>query len=246
MWHTRMAVLALVSCVWSVVVGAQTQPLTSMDAAVAAMQSGSAAPVAGAVDYVLAHVRAARADVLLRASLAALQLKRVEDAGFLFYAGQLRSRMDQQRFPPEGEGGSSPAVAIGALQTVVGEEVNAAVMGDTKMLARTLDRIETWDVTTVDAYDPGWAYTKALPAGEAAKVSQSVKAEYLRTGRGVLTLLGIPEYVAARREFEEAGEGDLSSQAKLNASLERQEKALARLCAIEKKMNVILMCGTAQ
>jgi hypothetical protein len=245
MWHTRIAVVALVSCVCSGVVGAQTRPVTSIDGAVAALGSGNAAPVE-AVDYVLAHMSAARADVLLTASLAALQLKRVEDAGFLFYAGQLRSRMDQQRFPPKGEGGSSPAVAIGALQAVLGAEVNAAVMRDTKVLARTLDRIEAWDVATVDGYDPGWEYTKALPAGAAAKVSQSVKAEYLRNGRNVLSLLGVPEYVAAQRELEEAGEGDLSTQAKLTASLDRQEKALERMCAIEKKMNIILMCGSAK
>jgi hypothetical protein len=245
MWHIRVAIVALVSCVCNVVVGAQTRPVTSIDAAAAALETGSAAPVA-AVDYVLAHMSAARADVLLTASLAALQLNRVEDAGFLFYAGQLRSRIDQQRFPPEGEGGSSPAVAIGALQAMLGAEVNAAVMRDTKVLARTLDRIQAWDVATVDGYDPGWAYTKALPAGAAAKVSQSVKAEYLRDGRNVLSLLGVPEYVAAQREFEEAGEGDLSTNAKLTASLDRQEKALERMCAIEKKMNIVLMCGTAK
>lgn len=246
MWRSRVAVVALVSCVCSAVVAAQTPPITNMDAAAAAMRSGTAAPPAAAVDYVLAHMRAARADMLLTASLAALQLKRVEDAGFLFYAGQLRSRMDQQRFPPEGKGGSSPAVAIGALQAVIGAEVNAAVMSDAQVLSRTLDRIEAWDVTTVDGYEPGWKYTNALPAGEAAKVSQSVKAEYLQTGRNVATLLGIPEYVAARREFDEAGEGDLSTDAKLDASLDRQKKALARMCAIEKKMNIVLMCRDAK
>ena len=86
-------------------------------------------------------------------------------------------------------------------------KVNAALMSDTNVLARTLDRIEAWDVTTVDGYDPGWAYTKALPAGEAAKVSKEAKAEYLHSGGHVPSLLGIPEYVAARRELEEAGEG---------------------------------------
>jgi hypothetical protein len=119
-------------------------------------------------------------------------------------------------------------------------------MRDPKTLAAVLDRVEAWDVSVGRGYDPGWTYAKALPATEADTASKTVKDQYLRDGRAVVSLLNIPEYLAALRESEDASAGDLSDEQKLKAALERHRRAQERMCAIETKMKVALMCGRKQ
>lgn len=220
----------------------QRSSITSMDAAIKVLESGPRDRAGEALDYVSGNLDRARADVLLMASMAALSLKRLEDAGFLFYAGQLRTRVDQQRFPAVGKGGSDPAVAIGALMQIIGAEINPAIMRDPATFAAVLDRLEKWNADTAPGYDPGWTYANAPSAAEAAKIIETVRAEYLRGGRGALSLVKVPEYLAALRESEDAMEGDLSDETKLKAALERHEKALARMCEIERKMKVEGVC----
>lgn len=60
--------------------------------------------------------------------------------------------------------------------------------------------------------------------------------------RHALRLIKIPEYLAALRESEDASEGDLTDETKLKAALERHRKAMDRMCAIEKKMKIELLC----
>jgi hypothetical protein len=49
------------------------------------------------------------------ATARSLDLGRLEDAGFLYYAAQLRARFDLKRFPPVDKGGDSPGVALAAV-----------------------------------------------------------------------------------------------------------------------------------
>jgi hypothetical protein len=243
MWQSRTAMIVVVSAICGATLLAQPRsPLTSMTAALAELESDTGSRAGEALDYVLAHLDMASAEVLLTASIGALQLKRIEDAGFLFYAGQLRSRVDQQRFPPVGKGGDSPAVAIGALQQIIGAEINPAIMREPATFAAVLNRLEAWDTNTARGYDPGWAFAKASSAAEARKVTDTVKAEYLRGGKDVLALITIPEYLSALRESQDAGQGDLTDETKVKAALERQRKALERLCEIEKKMKIAGLC----
>ena len=45
---------------------------------------------------------------------------RIEDAGFLFYAGQFRAAVDMEVFDPVGVGGNSPAALLGSLTATLG------------------------------------------------------------------------------------------------------------------------------
>jgi len=244
MGHVRTAAIVLVSAIFGVSLPAQqSPPITSMGAVTAALDAGTADRAAEALDYVLRNLNMANAEVLLTVSMAAAEVNRLEDAGFFFYAGQLRSRVDQQRFPPVGKGGNSPAVAIGALLQMIGAGINPAIMREPKLFAAVLDRLEAWDADTARGYDPGWEYAKALSPAEAKNVSDAVKAEYLRGGRGVQSLVNIPEYVAALRDAQDATQGDLSDETKVKAALERQRTAQERMCEIEKKMKVEGLCA---
>jgi hypothetical protein len=244
MWPIRVVVFVLVSSVFGSVRPAAQRPLiANMEAAMAELEAGTPDRARAAVDYVLSNLDMARADVLFMVSMGALELKRIDDAGFLYYAGQLRARVDQQRFPPVGTGGGSPMVAIGALRQVIGAEINPAIMREPTVLAAVLTRLDAWSVGTAPGYDPGWEYTTARTAADVKALTDTVKAEYLRGGREILSLITIPEYLAALRESQAAGEADMSDETKLNAALERHRKARERMCAIEKQMKIQAACS---
>src|SRR5262245_44249996 len=86
------------------------KPASDIDRAMVQLQ-GTPKEQKQAVDFVLAHLAAAPASVMYVASARGLELGRLEDAGFLYYAAQLRARFDLKRFPPVDKGGDSPGVA---------------------------------------------------------------------------------------------------------------------------------------
>src|SRR5258708_18495485 len=89
---------------------------------------GTPAEQQRAFEFVLAHPGATSSVYLLLAASRGLELGHLEDAGFLFYAAQLRSRFDLKVFPPVGTGGDSPGVALAALNQEIGTAVNPALM----------------------------------------------------------------------------------------------------------------------
>ena len=108
-----------------------------------------------AADYVLAHATTTSAIHLLEAGLAEFRLGRLEDAAFLFFAGKLRGRIDQECFPPVGEGGDSPGVALGALGFQIGAAVNPAIMREPSSYKAVIERLHAWDPELAPGYDPG-------------------------------------------------------------------------------------------
>ena len=83
-WSIKVAAIVLTSFICGGALAAQQRPpFTSLGAAVAELETGGAERGPEALEYVLANLNLARADVLLTVAMGALQLKRTEDAGFL-------------------------------------------------------------------------------------------------------------------------------------------------------------------
>ena len=131
------------------------KPASAMDRALVQLQ-GAPKEQKQAVDFVLAHTTGAPAALLYVAAARSLDLGRLEDAGFLYYAGQLRTRLDLKRFPPVDEGGDSPGVALAALSQQVGSVVNPAVMREPRVFKAVIDKVRAFDLETAPGYDPGW------------------------------------------------------------------------------------------
>ncbi len=78
---------------------------------------------------------------LLKAAAAA---PLAEDAGFLFFAGQIRFEIDKQVFPPIGTGGDSPATLQSALSMSVGTRVGPVVKNDARVQAKVAQLLGQW------------------------------------------------------------------------------------------------------
>jgi hypothetical protein len=188
-----------------------------------------------AADYVLAHATSSSAFHLLAASLAELRRQRLEDAAFLFFAGKLRARIDRECFPPVGEGGDSPGVALGALGYQIGAEVNPAIMREPKAYTAAIERLRAWDPQMAPGYDPGWEYRSRKPAAEARAIAAKAKQEYLRPAEGLSTLLNTPEYFEAFKVVQDYNFADVKEQLQPEAR-DRKERAEKSLREIEERM----------
>ncbi len=185
----------------------------------------------------IAHTATTPSVHLFMAAEISLKLGRLEDAGFLFYAAQLRSLFDQQRFPAVGQGSESPWVLLGALSQQVGAVVNPALNGEPKSFKAVVERMRAWDVQTAEGYDPGWKYASPKPAAEARALGERLKQDYLELAEGFATLLNTPEYFRAYKTLQDFNQGPFQEMQKPERIAEK-EKAEMRLREIEAKMGI--------
>jgi hypothetical protein len=155
-----------------------------------------------ALTEVLAHPTTTPTTALYLAAGAALQSGQLADAGFLFYAARIRAAFDQALFPPEGTGGNSPLVALGALQFQLGSVLNPTLMADPKAYARVVKKVKAWKPEAPADYQPGWQYSRrtTLPVAESA--IRELRAKFIEQMGGMSTLLNDPEYFAAMRTVQ--------------------------------------------
>lgn len=190
-----------------------------------------------ALDEVLARPAATASIDLFLASAVALQQGRVEDAGFLLYAAQLRARVDLDRFPPKSKGGDGPETLIAALSMQVGQAVNPALMREPKAFGDAVARLRAWDAIGPSAYDPGWEHGPAKPPAQAKAVADRLKQETLEPAENMVKLLGTPEYLEAFKTLQDfnldpsAGE----PSAEKIAAAQKAERTMAE---IEKRLGI--------
>lgn len=155
-------------------------------------------PVEGrhrAIDAVIARSQAAHALDLSQAAEAALDLRRYEDAAFLFYAFQIRRRFDLAVFIPPREGpGSEAPMIIGLMNGMLTQPINSEIMRRPKELARVVERLEAWQMEIGANYNPGW-----VPARKEFKpeLATQFKEEYMSFARDLAVLLNTPDYFEA-------------------------------------------------
>ena len=231
---TRMNLIALLAL--AAVAVAADKPAFDMDRAMVQLQ-GAPAEQKKAVDHVLAHATSAPSMVMYLAAARSLDLGRLEDAGFLYYAAQVRARFDLKRFPPVDKGGDSPGVALAALSHEVGSTVNPAVMRAPAVFKAVIDKVHAWDVSPPPGYDPGWKFAAAPTPAEARALAASVKEDYLRPADGLVTLLNTPEYFEAWKTVQDANLAPFDGKPHPERDAAR-EKGQKRLLEIEQRMGI--------
>ena len=174
------------------------------------------------------------AGILYFAAGVAFREKRLEDAGFLFYAAQLRRRFDNALFPPVGTGGDDPMVALAALQQKIGAELNRAVMSEPKVFAKALTRVKSWQPKVAANYKPGWDYSKKTSEKQAVEATADGRRDFIDHMEGFCTLLQDAEYFAA---FRTGQDYNLKFDSK-RPSKEAYDAAVQTMERIEKEKGI--------
>ena len=181
---------------------------------------------------------------LFLASSTALRLARVEDAGFFFYAAQVRAAFDFERFDVASRAdGDNAATYLGFLRHTIGEQVNPAIMREPAKFATVVTRLERWEVVpSPSAYYP--EFDKAaikLPRARWAASAAALKEKFLTTfARRTLILLNDREYFEALLAVQSvtlstATEPAPGAADRLTKGLERMAAAEARLFPGERR-----------
>jgi TonB family protein len=174
---------------------------------------------------------------LFLASNTALRRGRVEDAGFFFFAAQIRAAFDFDRFDvsPRADGNNA-ATYLGFLRQTVGSQVNPAVMKERRAFAAVVARLERWDpVPAADAYYPEFEKARLkLPQARWAETAASLKTQFLTTfARRTLTLLNDDEYHRALLDVQAV---TLAATDPGPGALDRVSKGFERMAAVEARL----------
>jgi hypothetical protein len=120
---------------------------------------------------------------LYLAAKTALKLGDNIDAGFLFYAAQIRFHLDSKRFKPSKTdgGGSDWDTYVGFLNQTIGESVNPSVAADSSVFNTVVEMIQRWDAAPAgDALYPSSMYgTPSAPAEKWAGMGETEKKDFM-------------------------------------------------------------------
>ncbi len=178
--------------------------------------------------------------------MAAAAAQSTEEAGFLFFAAQMRFDIDTHVYPPVEKGGDSPGVLMAALSASVGQSVGPRLKGDPVAMANVLKRLSTWTPKFPSGYDPGWKYQKALDEKAAAAVVAATQKKILQPLKEQSTLAANQEYRQCAKDLTDATEKQnrlfdtfvKSAGKPLSAAQQKEQAAAAaKATAAAKRMN---------
>jgi len=177
------------------------------------------------VRAVLANAERANALALMTAAGSAHRLGRLEDAGFLFYAGRSRALLDLYAYPDD-TGSANPALAAISLQ--VKSTLLPEIIGNPRASAAIARRYDAWPIVPPSGYDPGWQYDEAKPADEIRSRAEEIRALQSKMLHNIATLLTISEYREAigvlQRDGARASQSTLANRQAALATLQRIEE----------------------
>lgn len=233
---TRHAIVAL-ALLAALPLSAATKKPSEMEQALMKIEAApTPADALAPMLFILAHSQEAPAMQLFLGSAVALGANRLEDAAYLFYVGQMRTRYDLARFPPKGKGGDSPGVALGAVSHQLGAEINPAIMREPASFAKVVARVEAWTPATPPGYDPSWEYA-AVQEAEAKRQFTEHRESFSKQFGGLSTLLNDAQYFAAFKVLQEYNFSSYEQRQKPDRVKEKKA-AEAKMLAIEKKRDI--------
>ena len=173
---------------------------------------------------------------LFLASKTAFNLGRLGDAAFLFYAAQLRTKFDIDRYGLSTQSADSPTIYLGFLRQTIGESINPAVMREPATFAAVVKRLEQWEIVpSRDAYYPELNLTPKLkiPPEKWPETAAGIRKSFIDVFGRQAKLLNDREYFEAFRFVQAMNFGDVPSTPENRA---RFEKSMAAMEAAEKRL----------
>jgi len=174
--------------------------------------------------------------VLLVAAAIAFNSERLEDSAFLFYAGQLRLRFDEQCFPPKEINGQNPVHLMRGYAVELGAKINPAVMGEPQTFSKALARVARWRPRAASGYQPGYKFNRRLTEEAARAAADPNRVEFLSRMGDMATLLNDEEYFSATQVVKNLC---VASEDRLPTK-DEYEAALKTLARIEKEKGIDL------
>ncbi len=243
----RLIACVVLAVLTTVTLGAQPRPRLTAEK-LASLKSSSNDPsgdffadtpenLAALIDAFVADNSMVSPMYLIVAANTAFRMTRVEDAAFLFYAGQIRAKFDFDRYDISSRAdGNNAATYLGFLIHTTGQGINPAIQSQPKQFATVIQRIETWEVVpSPDAFYPEFEEAKGfkLPREQWPTLAQSLKADFLdRFGRRYVKLLNDPEYFKAFKVLQDANVGpiapDETTLKRVDAAMKTMEEVEAR------------------
>lgn len=140
-------------------------------AMVGLLNGGTAADKAMVVDTLVQRPGKFQPPVLFAVSQTLFQVGKKDDAAFLFYAAQLRARMDANLSTDPSAG-----QAVGILSQRYGPQINQYMLQDLDKAQQLMAQVQAWDLQTPYDYDRRWislhgmgAFLASSNPGQAAK-----------------------------------------------------------------------------
>jgi len=180
------------------------------------------------VDLVVVHARQANALRLFQAADYAAELGRIEDSAFLYYAGQMRKRLDLYTSEAEPRGVSQ---TLNMLDTSLGPAVNPVIVRDPEAYEAVIRRLDAWRLLAPENYDPGWAYSDRRAREKQRARALRIKERELEAMRRIAELLNDPEYLQALLTVQayHLAPRDSRSNVKLRAAKIEAERTMQRI-----------------
>ena len=177
------------------------------------------------------------AGILCVSSSVALRLHRLEDAGFLFYAGQIRAEFDKALFPPIGRGGDNPLVALGVLRVQLGNRLSPALMAEPQLFARVSAKVKSWKPRVPPGFEPGWDYSRKGNLKQAEGAMADTRTEIVSQLGELSMLLQDATYFAAFKTAQDynlkvAGESSRPTKAAYDSACQAMEQ-------VEKEKQIV-------
>jgi TonB family protein len=193
---------------------------------------GSRDQLSQSIDAIVTDSSLVSPAYLFIAARTAVTLNRVEDAAFLFYAGQLRAAFDFDRYDVDRQpNGNNAATYLGFLRETIGTSVNPAIMREPARFTAALNRLDRWElVPSRQAFYPEFESAKGFKTapGTWAASAAAIKDQFMtRFGRRQARLLNDPEYFAAFRFVQGMNLGELPATAANRAELLKRSAAMA-------------------
>lgn len=190
------------------------------------------------------NVNTAKSLELNVAAASALKTSRADDAGFYFFAAQIRYAIDKEVFPPAEKGGNSPGILKAALSASVGPAVLDALAKDSDGYAKVAARLAAWTPSVSVGYDPGWKYEKRVDEASAAAIVKSNLNSVLVTVRAKASLFEDAEYCQLSDQLQKLNQQireflDAEGAASRAKQRQKQDQLVSERETITQKRNKI-------
>lgn len=130
----------------------------------------------------------------------AFQIGDIKDAGFLFFAAQIRKSFDYKRYGLGDADGNNIQTYLGFLNQTVGDSVNPAILRQPQEFSQAIDMLDQWQAVPADdaLYDQKDYGSPVIPKEGWPAVADQVKNDFMDNyGRKMQTFLNNPKNAEA-------------------------------------------------
>jgi hypothetical protein len=153
---------------------------------------------------------------LYLASNTAFKIGKLKEAGFLFYAAQIRKSFDQKRYALSGANGKNIQTYWAFLNQTIGNAVNPAIMRQADQFSEAIGMIQNWQVVPADgALYPKDEYGEySIVKEQWGMVADAIKKDFMDNfGNLYKTFLSSPKNVEAFNFVQDYNLGKIAKNA---------------------------------